>query len=329
MKIITIEEHIGAAPIEKYLAKYTAEDAPYMVYAHKKGRPYAAAPEMFDLEEYRIKDMDKNGITMQILSCPVKSQLLPEAEAPSIVSETNDYIASIVKKHPTRYGAFALLPWSNPQAAVREIERIKGMGFQGILLAGRPSAGSAFLDEKSYIPVLEACEACNMPIYIHPAAPLRAVQEPYYGGLGDEVSARLSLHGWGWHNEAGIEVIRMILSGRLEQFPRLQLIAGHWGEMVPFFLSRMDQSMPQSVTKLKRTITETFRQNVYVTPSGIFDYPQLKFCVEVLGANRIIHSVDCPFIGNEGAASFIEQAPVREDEKEMIAYKNAEELFGI
>ncbi len=328
MKIITIEEHLSGAPINQYLEQYIAKDAPYTAMAHKKGRPYEADPELFgDLDKCRIEDMDRYGITMQILSCPVKSQLLPAQEAPGIVQENNDYVAQVVKKHPDRYGAFALLPWSAPSEAVKEAERIKKMGFQGILLAGRASAGNEFLDDPQFLPILEACEALNLPIYIHPGAPLKAVQEPYYGGLGEEVSARLSLHGWGWHNEAGIEVLRMILAGRLEQFPKLQLIAGHWGEMLPFFLSRLDQSMPLAVTKLERTVTETFKQNVYITPSGIFDYPQLKFCLEVVGADRIIHSVDCPFISNEGAKPFIENAPISDAEKEKIAYQNAERLF--
>ncbi len=330
MKIITIEEHLAGAPINHYLAKYAEEDAPYTAMAHGKGRPYDADPELFgDLDKRRIEDMDKYGITMQILSCPAKSQLLPANEAPGIVRETNDHIAQVVKKHPERYGAFALLPWSAPDEAAKEAERVKSLGFQGILLAGRASAGKEFLDDKQFLPVLEACEALGLPIYVHPGAPLKAVQEPYYGGLGDEVSARLSLHGWGWHNEAGIQVLRTILAGRFEQFPKLQLIAGHWGEMLPFFLSRLDQSMPMSVTKLERTVTETFKQNVYVTPSGIFDYPQLKFCVEVVGADRIIHSVDCPFISNEGAKPFIENAPISDVEKAQIAYKNAELLFGL
>ncbi len=328
MKIITIEEHLAGAPINMHLAKYSAKDAPYTAMAHEAGRPYDADPELFgDLDKRRIEDMDQHGITKQILSCPAKSQLLPAKEAASIVAETNDYIAGVVKKHPDRYGAFALLPWSAPKEAVKEAERIKQMNFQGILLAGRASAENLFLDDKCFLPILETCEALELPIYVHPGAPLKSVQEPYYGGLGDEVSARLSLHGWGWHNEAGIQVLRTILAGRFDQFPKLQLIAGHWGEMLPFFLSRLDQSMPQIVTKLERTVTETFKQNVYVTPSGIFDYPQLKFCVEVLGADRIIHSVDCPFISNEGAKPFIENAPVSQAEKELIAYKNAEKLF--
>lgn len=330
MKIITIEEHLAGAPINRYLARYSAEDAPYTAMAHGKGRPYDADPELFgDLDKRRIEDMDKHGITMQILSCPAKSQLLPTEEAPGIVSETNDYIADVVKKHPDRYGAFALLPWSDPACAAKEAERVGRLGFQGILLSGRASAENEFLDNKRFLPVLEACEALSLPIYVHPGAPLKAVQEPYYGGLGDEVSARLSLHGWGWHNEAGIQILRTILAGRLDQFPKLYLIAGHWGEMLPFFLSRLDQSMPRSVTKLTRTVTDTFKQNVYVTPSGIFDYPQLKFCVEVLGADRIIHSVDCPFISNEGARPFIENAPISEEEKKQIAFENAERLFQL
>lgn len=330
MKIIAIEEHLAYSPITRHLAKYAGKDAPYMASSHVKGRPLEPDLELFfDAGQRRIEDMDRHGIAMQILSCPVKSQLLPSEEAPSVVRETNDFFADVVRKHPDRFGAFALLPWSNPKAAVKEAERIKGLGFHGILLMGRASAGPEFLDDQTYLPILEACEALELPLFLHPGAPLQAVQEPYYGGLGDEVSARLSLHGWGWHNEAGIQILRTILAGRLDQFPKLQLIAGHWGEMVPFFLSRIDQSMPRSVTKLERTVTETFRQNVYVTPSGMFDYPQLKFCVEVLGANRIIHSVDFPFVSNEGAKPFIDHAPITQEEKEMMAYRNAELLFHL
>lgn len=109
-KIITIEEHLAGSPINQLLAKYAYADAPYTAAAHGRGRPYDADPELFaDLDKRRIEDMDRHGIAMQILSCPAKSQLLPEEEAAPIVSETNDYIAQCVKKHPDRYGAFALL----------------------------------------------------------------------------------------------------------------------------------------------------------------------------------------------------------------------------
>lgn len=329
MKIITIEEHIPLRTLNKALSKYPSEDAVRTSMAGSPELPYFPDAELYCNMEKRIENMDRYGITKQILSAPVCTQLLPKKEA-CVVSEANDELAEIVKSHPDRFGAFATLPWKNVEAAVKELERaVSKLGFQGIILAGRASGEDKFLDDKSFIPILEMAESLNVPIYIHPAPPMTNVQKCYYDGLGDRLSARLSLYGWGWHNEAGVQVLRLILSGVFEHFPKLQIIAGHWGEMVPFFLSRLDQALPKSVTGLEKTISETFRDNVYVTPSGIFDYPQLRFCMDVLGVDRIIHSVDYPFILNNDALSFIENAPITENEKELIAYKNAEKLFKI
>lgn len=327
MKIITIEEHIPLKTLGKALALHSSKDAIRTLAASSPELPYYPDAELYGNIQKRLENMDRHGITKQILSAPVCTQLLPKKEA-SIVAYANDELAEIVRKYPDRFGAFAVLPWKNTAASVKELDRaITKLGFQGVVLAGRASGKDAFLDDKSFWQILEAAESLNAPIYIHPAAPMASVQKCYYDGLGDRLSARLSLYGWGWHNETGIQVLRLILSGVFERFPKLQVIAGHWGEMVPFFLSRLDQALLQSVTRLERTITETFRENVYVTPSGIFDYPQLKFCIDVLGADRIIHSVDYPFILNDGALPFIENAPIAQNEKELIAYKNAERLF--
>lgn len=330
MKIITLEEHIPLTTLTQALAKYPSEDAVRTNCAGSPDLPYFPDMKLYGDIESRLADMDKYGITKQILSAPVCSGLLPKEEAAAVVREANDELAQTVKMHPERFGAFAVLPWSDPEAAARELERaVNKLGFQGAILAGRPTGKEEFLDDKQFTPILEAAEALEVPIHIHPAAPMTTVQKCYYDGLGDQLSARLSLYGWGWHHEAGIQVLRMILSGTFERFPKLQLIAGHWGEMVPFFLSRLDQALPQTVTKLNRSITDTFRQNVYVTPSGIFDYPQLKFCIDVLGADRILHSVDFPFISNKDAKPFIENAPICNEDKEKIAHCNAENLFKL
>lgn len=331
MRIITIEEHIPGSPLAEAVAKYAGADAPYSACAPGPGLPYAPDPVIFgDVGEKRIADMDKHGISMQILSVASQSALLPKDEASPIVRETNDRMAQAISRHPDRFAGFAALPWSDPEGAARELERaVTKLGLKGAILSGRASAGKDFLDAPQFTPVLEAAEALDVPIYIHPAPPIRQVQEVYYAGLGDQLSARLSMYGWGWHNEAGIQILRMILSGAFERFPKLQLIGGHWGEMVPFFLSRLDQALPQSVTGLERTITETFRQNVYITPSGIFDDPQLRFCMDVVGVDRIIHSVDCPFLSNAGAKPFLENAPISREDKEKIACRNAEKLFRI
>lgn len=330
MRIITVEEHTISPALNKALAKYGRGGAPYQEMAHAKGYPYDADPVLFaDMGEKRIADMDVAGIAMQVVSCPVQPQQLPPEIAVSAVREANDELADAIRKHPDRFAGFCALPWPDPEAAAKELERAAKLGYRGVLIGGRAIVEGGFLDDPRFTPVLEAAEALDMPIYVHPGAPMDAVQKAYYAGLDDLVSARLSLFGWGWHHEAGIQVLRMILSGVFDRFPKLQVISGHWGEMVPFFLSRLDQALPQKATHLERTITETYRQHVYVTPSGIFDEPQLKFCAEVLGADRIIHSVDFPFIENQGARSFLENASIGAADKELIAHGNAERLLRL
>lgn len=330
MRIITVEEHAVSPSLNRAIAKYGRGGAAYQALAHAKGYPYDADPVLFaDLGAKRIADMDAAGIDMQVLSCPVQPQQLPPDIAVSAVRDANDELMADISQHPERFAGFCALPWPDPDAAAKELERAAKMGYRGALIGGRAIIEGGFLDDPRFTPVLEAADALQMPIYVHPGAPMDAVQQAYYAGLDDLVSARLSLFGWGWHHEAGIQVLRMLLAGVFDRFPNLRVISGHWGEMVPFFLSRLDQALPQKATHLERTITETYRQHVYVTPSGIFDEPQLKFCAEVLGTDRILHSVDFPFIPNQGAKAFIEDAPISAVDKEKIAHGNAERLLHV
>lgn len=331
MKIITIEEHLTDPGLDGTSRKYILEDAPYYAHSLGKGLPYFPDFGLYaDLAKQRIADMDKHGIDMQVLSCPAHSGILSPEEAIPLTHDVNDRMAAAVSRYPDRFAAFAALPWTAPEAAAEELHRaVTKLGMKGALLAGRPARGAIFLDDPVYSPILEMADQLKVPIYIHPGFPVPAVQDAYYARLDHVLTARLSLFGWGWHNEAGIQVLRMILAGVFEKYSSLQLIAGHWGEMVPFFLSRLDQALPKEITKLSKSITETFAEHVYVTPSGIFDYPQLQFCMQVLGSERIIHSVDFPLVGNKTAKSFIEQAPISVSDKEKIAYKNAERLLKL
>jgi uncharacterized protein len=99
--------------------------------------------------------------------------------------------------------------------------------------------------------------------------------------------------------------------------------------MIPFFLERLEEALPQVVTKLDRSFPEYLRQNVYVTPSGMFTQANLRYCVEKLGVDRIMYAVDYPFVGNEKAVHFLEQAKLSEQEREMIGHGTATRLLGL
>lgn len=205
---------------------------------------------------------------------------------------------------------------------------MRELGLKGALLNGRP--GDTFLDAPEYADLLAAFNALQVPLYLHPGIPVPAVQAAYYSGFAPELAARLPMFAWGWHNEAGIHLLRLILSGALDRNPQLQLISGHWGEMLPFWLQRLDDSIPQAASGLTRSITDTFRQQVYVSPSGMLTRPHFNFIYELLGAERILYYLlDYPYQSLDGAHEFINALPVTDAEKAQIAHGNAGRLLRL
>lgn len=343
MKLICVEEHVLDPAIGAATQSLVHTEAPYLPdwgsrvvdgrHTADPNRPYVIAPresarKALEMGYPRVVDMDVAGIGMQILSYGGFPQLLPAAQAIDLNRAANDKLALSAQTYPTRFAGFATLPWQAPEAAARELERaVKKLGLKGALINGRP--GDTFLDDPRYAPILAAFNELEVPLYVHPGLPLPAVQQPYYGGFERELGARLSMFAWGWHNEAGIQVVRMLLAGVFDRHPRLQVISGHWGEMVPFFLQRLEDSIPQEASGLTRPIVQTYREQVYVSPSGMLTLPHFQFIHTLMGAERILYSIDYPYQSLDGARAFIERLPVSDADKALIAHGNAERLLGL
>jgi predicted TIM-barrel fold metal-dependent hydrolase len=281
-----------------------------------------------DLGPERIRRMDEHGIDMQIVSWTSPIQLAPDDQALALCRSANDRLAKAVASHPDRLQGLAALPWQHPAAAVDELDRaVSDLGLRGVLILGRPGAG--FLDDLAYQPILDRIAALGVPLYVHPFHPVPQVHQAYYTGFNEKVTAELSLGAWGWHHEAGIHVLRLILSGVFERLPGLQVISGHWGELVPFFLSRLDDVLSPGDTGLSRTITEVYRSNVWVTPSGMFHRPQFDFVRAVVGLDRVIWSADYPFLHLDGTREFLAELDLTSEEREKITHRNAERLFRL
>ena len=342
LKIICIEEHANDPGIGQAAVPAMMKEAPYMALCqservaavrHDPNRPGQVAmaqvlPLAGEIGAVRLKAMDEHGIAMQVVSLGQPTQLVPAELAIELARDANDRLAASVDAHPDRFAGFATLPWQHPQAAADELTRaVEELGFKGALLMGRPS--DAFLDDPRYAPVLKRLNELCVPLYIHPGVPLPAVNAAYYEGFAPHVSAQFAVAGWGWHHEAGIQTLRLILSGAFDTYPELRVISGHWGEMVPFYLARLDDLLPKAITGLSRTISETYRAQIWVTPSGMFDMPHFKFIHEVLGADRIIWSNDYPYLTLDGTRAFIESLPVSQEDLEKIAFRNAEDLLRL
>lgn len=331
MKIIALEEHtvskeIGGATRDAILSAF-----PY--YKTFLTPDLADAPstiDLFELGERRINEMDAAGIDMEVLSYTNATQWLTGQQAVDLAKNANDTLARNISPYPHRFRAFATLPWDNPAAAADELRRtVNELRFVGTLISGRPQTGNVFLDDKMYYPVWEALTQLDLPVYIHPNFPTADVCRSYYTGLGDQVDTVLSTYGFGWHLEAGMQVIRMILAGVFEKFPTLKVISGHWGEIVPYYLPRLDQMLPPAVTGLPEKFSTYYKRNVWVTPSGVYDYDSLGFCVQKLGIDRLLFSADFPYIPEKGARPFLNNAPLTDEEKRKFASLNAGRLLHI
>ncbi|GJF34502.1 hypothetical protein KNE206_72020 [Kitasatospora sp. NE20-6] len=331
MKLITIEEHTLDTAVAQASAGRAAEVSPHFgrAYSPATGLPYCpTAEELEDLDEGRIADMDAHGIDMQVLS-NLTTQFLPADVAPELVRGVNDRLAAACGRHPDRFAAFASLPTTAPDRAPAELKRaVEELGHVGALIHGRTD--DEFLSAERFDPILRTAAELRVPIYLHPAPPTRGTSAAdYEAGLDPVVATRFATAAWGWHNESGIHFLHLVLGGALDRHPDLQFVLGHWGEMIPWFLDRLDEALPRRATGLDRTIGDYVRQNVHYTPSGMFTAPHLRFCADVLGTDRMIYSVDYPFVGHAGARGFLEDCDLPADAKLDIAHRNAERLLGL
>jgi predicted TIM-barrel fold metal-dependent hydrolase len=282
--------------------------------------------QLQDLGDKRIAEMDAAGIDVQVLSLNSPGVEQSEAaEQVAVARDSNDFLAEAVKKHPQRFAAFAALAVAAPDKAAQELDQRVRQGFKGTLINGH--SRGRYLDDKFFWPILEAAEALDVPIYLHPTVPPKAVVEASFGGFAPPVSAMFAAAGWGWHIETAVHLIRMILGGVFDRFPRLQVIIGHLGEGIPFMLPRLNRNFTPDLTKLKRPFGAYLRENVHYTFGG-FNFPAtfLDLLLEI-GVDRIMFSVDYPYGSMAEARAFLDHIPVSAADRERIAHGNAERLL--
>lgn len=325
MRIIALEEHVVT---EQVLDAWHRLDPQWQDLALQPSSRGETARRLLDLGEDRRKAMAVAGVDVQILSLTAPGvQNLAADEAIALQRSVNDVISDTVRSAPERFQGFATLATPAPEAAAKELDRaVTRLGLNGAMLFGRTRDRN--LDHPANWPIFETADALRAPLYIHPQSPRPEVRDALYGGLGDELDAAIATHGLGWHYETGVQILRLILSGVFDRFPNLQLITGHWGEVVLFYLERIDSLT--ATAKLARPVSEYFRANVSVTPSGIFSQRYLRWAIEVLGADRILLSTDYPFENAPpgGALAFLEEADLSAADRALVAHGNWDRLIA-
>jgi 2,3-dihydroxybenzoate decarboxylase len=198
-------------------------------------------------------------------------------------------------------------------------------GFKGAMMHGL--SNGLFLDDKRFWPIFERAAALDVPLYMHPANPSPAVVEAYYKDYAKDFPLLLRA-GWGFTVETATQGIRIVLSGLLEKYPKLKIILGHLGEGLPFMLWRIDSALSREGNRALN-FRELFCKHFWITTSGFFSNPALLCCVQEMGVDRIIFSVDYPFVPNPPATNWIATIPLCTEDKEKILHGNVERLLKL
>lgn len=319
LKLITLEEHFTTPEFLRATAPFTPAIA----------KAPALEARLLDLGDQRIAAMDEGGVDLQVLSLAATGQEgLPPADATALVREANDAARAATDRYPSRLRMFASLALKQPEAAAKELERgVERLRSVGGFVNG--TEGGVFLDDSRFYPIFEAAEALDVPIYIHPTPPSSIVREAYFSNLPEASAYFLSTAAWGWHAELGMHCLRLILAGTFDRFPRLKVIVGHMGEDLPFSLLRAQDGLPSTVTGLERSVSEYYLEHFYVTTSGYFSIPPFRCAMDVLGAERLMYSVDYPYRSNVAGANFLKNTAIAPDDLKRIASGNAARVLKL
>jgi len=282
---------------------------------------------LLDVEERRLKEMDQHGVDMAVMALTAPGVQMFDADtACELATLANDRLAEVIRKHPTRFVGLGSMAPQSPKRGALEMERaINQLKFNGFMINSHTN--SEYLDNPKYWPLLEAAEALDRPLYIHPRA------------ASDGMSAPLRDYGmdaamWGYGVEVGTHAVRIMASGVLDRFPKLKIVIGHMGEAVHFWLWRITfmNSRAQTIgraPKTQLTMDEYFRRNFAITTSGVEDPLALEYSIKKLGVDNVMWAIDYPYQPTAPAVTFMDEAPLSDEDKAKVYAGNAERIFRI
>lgn len=289
---------------------------------------------LIDVGERRLREMDAHGMELMIVSlnAPAIQAVAEPGKAAEIARRANDDLAEKVARHPDRFRGLAALPLQDPEAAAAELTRaVRELGFVGALANGFSERdghdGPIYYDLPEYRPFWEVCEALDAPFYLHPRNPLPPDARIYAG------HPWLMGPAWAFAQETAVHALRLMGSGLFDARPGLRIILGHMGEGLPFGIWRLDNHNAWvtgwHAQPARKTFTEYFEENFYITVSGNYSTQALLCSLQVLGADRILFSTDWPFENVDYSAAWFDKVEISETDRQKIGRLNAQRLFKL
>jgi gamma-resorcylate decarboxylase len=325
---IALEEHFSTELNNSYWDAQGEES--------RNGKEYTRDIEKRLLDpDLCLREMDWAGIEFCILSLtsPGVQSVVDVRKAIELADSANQHAASIVKKHPDRFSAFAAVALQDPKRAADQLERaVKEAGFKGALINGYTNVGPddsiQYLDEEPVREFWDRVAKLSVPVYLHPREPL-ASQTRSIRGYPELVGSA-----WAFTYETSSHAIRLMLSGLFDEYPGLQIILGHLGEGLPYILPRLQHRLDEQRdgargSKARRRPSYYLANNFWLTTSGHYHTKPFLEAVEQVGEERVLFSVDYPYEQMTTAAQWFDEGHFSNELKVKVGRGNANKLFGL
>lgn len=309
---IALEEHCMCPTLTDYWLPTMSDVHPDAV--------KAIGSKLNDYGELRLAAMDRAGIEIAVLSASGPGVQAERDIATAIrnARAANDFLAEQIRKRPDRYRGFAHLAMQDGKTAADELERcMREFGFAGGMINGHTNG--MYLDDPSLTVFWERAEALGALVYLHPADPVSTM--PVLQG-----TKGLKRATWEWGVETGSHALRLVFSGLFDRFPKARLVLGHMGETLPYLLWRFDSRAQLYGLKFDRPPSQTIRENIWVTISGMYSPEPLNCAIAALGAGRIMFAADYPFEDIAVAGRFMDEVALSEPTRHAIANANVKQL---
>lgn len=181
-------------------------------------------------------------------------------------------------------------------------------------LAGR------FPDEPQFLPLFRRASEMGLPVLLHPAKPVTTDVVKGY-----EMTSTL-----GNMFDNTIALTRLILSGILDEFPKLKLVCPHLGGTLPFIVGRLDhqtQVLKRGPKTLRRPPSETLKRVLLdvVSPLPL----AMRFAYDFMGPDKLLYASDHPWVDPQLIADGLRSLKLPPADERKILSGNATALFGL